>query len=375
MAKRLQSLSVSGFKALSDVHIPRLADINLFVGKNNAGKTTILEAISLLLCRDLRTRLYALLVERGELSVNRWQNNSRRASLSVTDPSFSVTDVSFEALFNGRPELTPDLKFKIFGEQDDPDLEIGFVWLRQERREDASVTYLPSNGPEVDIDAIPGFSIRRKSLIGLLPLDRINRMFARRASREVPDTNVVFIRSSGMSMEEIGKIWDSVALTDDEDHVVEALRIIVPSLEKLVMIQSPESRSERVLMAKVAEFRWPVPFKSLGEGALHLLSIALATIHARGSMLLIDEIASAIHYSVQPKIWELIYRQTQNYDVQVFATTHSWDCVRALHRSDGGPDLPQAALHRLERSLEAVKVVSFFGDELQTIDAEEIEVR
>ena len=100
MAKRLQSLSVSGFKALSDVHIPRLADINLFVGKNNAGKTTILEAISLLLCRDLRTRLYALLVERGELSVNRWQNNSRRASLSVTDPSFSVTDVSFEALFN-----------------------------------------------------------------------------------------------------------------------------------------------------------------------------------------------------------------------------------------------------------------------------------
>lgn len=368
MAKRLQSLNVSGFKALSDVHIPRLADINLFVGKNSAGKTTILEALSLLLCRDIRPRLYGLLADRGEWAANRWQANSRPL------PS-SVPEVAFEALFSGRPDLSTDLSFKISGGRDEPDLEIGFNWLRQDPRDDASLGYLLSKGPDVDLDAIPGLRVQRQALVAYLPLDRINRALTRRSVREAPDTNVVFLRSVGMSMEEIGQIWDSVALTDDEDHVVDALRIIAPSLEKLVMVQSPESRYERLLMAKVAEFRRPIPFKSLGEGALHLLSIALATVHARGSTLLIDEIASAIHYSVQPKVWELIYNQTQRYNLQVFATTHSWDCVRALHRSDGGPSMPQAALHRLESKHEKLQVVSFFGDELHTIDSEEIEVR
>lgn len=368
MARHLKSLHIKGFKALNDLIVPEIADINLFVGKNNTGKTTILEALSLLLCRDIRIRIHNLLTDRGEWAMNRWSHVSRRGSIGPLD-------VSFEALFSGRPDLSPELSFNIFGSLGDPDLEIRFVWLRLERRDDASVSYLPSSGPEDDLDAIPGLSVRRGSFVALLPLDRINRTIARRVAREAPDNNVVFLKSAGLNMEEIGQIWDSVALTDDEDDVVEALRIIAPSLEKLVMVQSPEIRSERVLMAKVAEFRSPIPFKSLGEGALHLLSIALATIHARGATLLIDEIASSIHYSVQPKVWDLIYRQTARYDIQVFATTHSLDCVRALHRSSGGPSLPQAALHRIDSFENRLRVTSFSGGELQLIDSEEIEVR
>lgn len=221
---------------------------------------------------------------------------------------------------------------------------------------------------------MPGLQIRRGDIYALMPLDRLNRMFTRRLSRDQIETNVVYLPSSGMSMKEVGELWDSIALTDDEDAVVEALKIITPNLEKLVMVQAPSS-SDRMLMAKVGQFRTPVPFKSLGEGAMHLLGVTLAMIRARGSTLLIDEVASGIHYSVQAKLWELIFQQADKFDVQVFATTHSWDCVKALHYANAEFPDQDAALFRLENVSSHIKVVAFSSRELDIIANEEVEVR
>lgn len=368
MAQRLHSLDVEGFKALNQLSIPRLGDINLIVGKNSSGKTTVLEAIRLLLTKDVRPRIYSLLADRDEYSTKRWLAASR-----LNSPQ--SLELAFEALFSGRPELSSEPSIQIAGNSDEIALSLEFVWLRREVGEDASVSYARSGGPSFDVDAIPGFRASNNSATTLVPLDRINRLATRRALRENFDTGPVFLSSSGMSMEEVGQIWDGVALTDDEDHVIEALRIIAPTLEKLVLVQSPDARSDRMLMAKLREFRAAIPFRSLGEGAMHLLNIALGAIQARGSTLLIDEIAAGIHYSVQPKVWELISKQSEIYDMQVFATTHSWDCVRALHHIGGSPSRPEPALHRLERLRGLVRAVSFFDDELAIVDAEEIEVR
>jgi ABC-type branched-subunit amino acid transport system ATPase component len=368
MSQRLSSLEIVGFRALKHLHVPRLADVNLIVGKNSVGKTTILEAVRLLLSADIRPRLYSILADREEWSMQRRHGSTDRNA-------WAGADISFEALFYGRPNLSGDARFRISGGPNEPNLSIGFGWLRQERRDDASVLYLPSEGPFDDPDAVPGLRAERDSISAVLPLDRINRIIARRALREAPRPNVTYIGSNGLDFEEIGQLWDSVALTDDEEKVIESLKIISPTLEKLVMVQSPEARAERMLMAKVSEFDIPIPFKSLGEGAMHLLSIALGIIQARGSALLIDEISSGIHYSAQAMVWDMIFSQCEKYNIQIFATTHSWDCVRALHKAGSNNRGSTVALHRLERVSDRVKVVSFSRDELEIVAADEIEVR
>lgn len=370
MSQRLTSLTVSGFRALDSLHIPALADINLIVGKNSTGKSTVLEALQLVLSRDVRSRLYNMLADREEWAIRRWQAASR-----LNDPD--KLEMSFEALFSGRPDLSSKPSFRICGSTDQASIQVDFEWLRPDRRDDATVRYLPSEGPDYDMEVVPGFHVERSESSLVIPLDRINRMITRRMSmREPPERNVIFLGSSGMTMDEIGQMWDSVALTDDEDDVVQSLRIITPDLEKLVMVQSPEARTERMLMAKVAGFSSPIPFKSLGEGAIQLLSVALGIIQARGATLLIDEISSGIHYSVQDKVWELIFRQAARFDIQVFATTHSLDCVRALHRADCKAQTgPSAALHRIEKVAGQLRAVTFSSAELEIAAEEEIEVR
>ena len=369
MAQRLTELAVYGFRALNRFEVPNLADVNLFVGKNSTGKTTLLEAIRLVMAGDIRPRLYSLLADRDEYSFRRWQNDRQLSN-------GEALEVAFEALFYGRPELWKMPGFEISGGAGQPRISIRFVWLRVERNEDASVRYFQVHDEDME-DAIPGFEIEREPGIkGLLPLDRFNRVVMRRQLRDTVAEKSVFLASSGMTPEEIGEMWDGVALTDDEDEVVEALRIIAPTLEKLVMVQSPEGRGAgRMLMAKVSTFQSPIPFKSLGEGATHLLSVTLALIKARGGTLLIDEVANGIHYSVQPALWKIIFAQAAHHQIQVFATTHSLDCVRALHRADEGVSDTVGALFRLESVGDQIKVVSFNAREIAIIDEDEIEVR
>jgi energy-coupling factor transporter ATP-binding protein EcfA2 len=367
MGVKLAGLTVSGFRALSHVEIADFADVNLFVGKNSTGKTTLLEAIRVLLSKDIRPRLYSLLDERDEYNFR--AATSGRRSGAVDGP-----ELSYESLFSGRPELSNGSVFSISGTNDGPDLTIRFMWLHELRGDDASVRFTPSDGPEFDPEALAGFEIQRSGIRALLPLNRLGRLIARRALRD-EDESVVFLPSEGLSIQEVGRIWDGIALTDDEDHVVRALQIISPTLEKLVMVESPERRGERMLMAKIGEFNTPVPFKSLGEGAYHLLSVVLALIKSRGSTLLIDEVASGIHYSVQPKLWSMIFDQAANFDVQVFATTHSWDCVSALSKAGSERLLQSASLFRLEKHGQQIRSVSFSGKELSIAAEEMIEIR
>jgi ABC-type lipoprotein export system ATPase subunit len=368
VARSITSLSIVGFRALNRLKIDRLGGVNLFVGKNSTGKTTLLEAIRLLLSGDIRPRIYELLADREEFNLRRWA--PERGGRDADGPS-----LSYEALFFGRPDLYEHPSFQISSGLGGPNLELSFTWLRPERGDDASLRYWPSEGPNEDVEAVPGLQIKRDDIRALMPLDRLNRLFTRRLLRDQVDNSVVYLPSSGMTMKEVGELWDSIALTDDEDAVIEALRIITPTLEKLVMVQAPSSGKDRMLMAKVGQFGSPVPFKSLGEGANHLLSVALAMIRARGATLLIDEVAAGIHYSVQEKLWDLIFQQAEKFNVQVFATTHSWDCVRALHRAHFRVPQQEASLFRLENAASYIKVVSFSSNELEIIANEEVEVR
>ena len=83
-------------------------------------------------------------------------------------------------------------------------------------------------------------------------------------------------------------------------------------------------------MAKVVGKDHPVTIRSLGDGAVRAFATALALANSTNGFLLIDEAENGIHHSVQPKFWNMVLQTAQRNNVQVVATTHSWDCVKVL---------------------------------------------
>ena len=72
------------------------------------------------------------------------------------------------------------------------------------------------------------------------------------------------------------------------------------------------------------------PLKSMGDGLSRVLQMTLALVSAKDGILLVDEFENGLHWTVQPKLWQLVFRLAKRLNVQVFATTHSQDCVKAF---------------------------------------------
>ncbi len=66
---------------------------------------------------------------------------------------------------------------------------------------------------------------------------------------------------------------------------------------------------------------------------LRALGISLALVNVKDGILLIDEFENGLYYSVQPDLWQSIFRVARRLNVQVFATTHSWDCVEGFQKA------------------------------------------
>ena len=87
----------------------------------------------------------------------------------------------------------------------------------------------------------------------------------------------------------------------------------------------------------------------MGEGVNRFANFAIAMIAEKPKYLLIDEVENGIHYSVQTKVWEAISRMARELDIQVFATTHSYEMIEAAHEAFKDEDPYEFRFHRLNR--------------------------
>ena len=158
--------------------------------------------------------------------------------------------------------------------------------------------------------------------------------------------------------------------------MIEALRIIASGIERVNLLSdSMGNTEERIPKAKMSYLDEPIPLRSLGEGMNRLFGVALALVNSRNGMLLIDEIESGLHYSVQPDVWRLIFETALRLNVQVFATTHSWDCIEAFQQAAEENKQEEGMLIRLDEKKGKIVATEFDERELGIVTREEIEVR
>lgn len=172
------------------------------------------------------------------------------------------------------------------------------------------------------------------------------------------------------------ELFEKVVLTPEEDLVLEALRIIEPTIERIAPVSSEEYPGSRNRFAvRLSDRDQRVPIGSMGDGTWRMLGLALALVDARDGFLLVDEIDTGFHFSTMSNMWKLIWESAKKLNVQVFATTHNSDCWTSLATiaNDENPSEDGITIHRIEKG----KSHSIVFTEQQIVIAAErgIEVR
>ena len=161
-------------------------------------------------------------------------------------------------------------------------------------------------------------------------------------------------------------------LLGKEDKVLEFIHPLEPRLRGLLSITI---RNTPVIHAYIDDTSRPIPVHLLGEGLNRMLLLALAMSEAAGGLVLVDEIENGLHYSVQEEVFSLLLDLAHSFDVQIFATTHSGECIRAAHRALGEHMDEEFGYYHLERFPEGVEAVRFDREMLETAIAHNMEVR
>lgn len=366
----LDSLEIRNFRCFRDLRIERLGRVNLIVGKNGVGKTALLEALVLYAETGDPEQVQELLRARNEdrTFAPRTRMDRREQSLPVKN------------LFYGRREITEQPVPIRIGQIDTPNktlsLSIGWVKAQDDEERDRIPELLDpaelstANNPLPRLIAQIGHGVQYIEPLGV----RISyhRFFV---SPDFDYFPYELVPAIGLDDAEISRLWDDTALTDREEDVVKALRIITPQVERLNIVGEATPGEERLPIVRILGLDIPVPLRSLGEGMNRLLGLALALVNVKDGMLLVDEIESGLHYSVQPDMWRLIFETARRLNVQVFATTHSWDCIEAFQHAATADTQAEGMLIRLEERRGDIVAVVANEHDLEIITRDQIEVR
>ena len=143
--------------------------------------------------------------------------------------------------------------------------------------------------------------------------------------------NSHYISTESLAGEELSGLWDQIALTPQEELVLRALRFVDPKIERIASVGSHvySSPGRSGFIVKRSDYAHPFPIGSLGDGAWRMLAMAIAVTQCNNGVLLVDEIDTGLHFTVLADMWKLILATARELNVQVFATTHSYDCVQS----------------------------------------------
>lgn len=118
-----------------------------------------------------------------------------------------------------------------------------------------------------------------------------------------------------------------------------------------------------------------LPMGSHGDGMRRLLALSLSLTQTAGGVLLVDEIDTGLHWSIMADMWRMVVSSAIETNTQVFATTHSLDCLRGLASlCENHKELSEhVSVHKIDRELE--EAVAFDAAQIEIAVSQEIEVR
>lgn len=359
----LQNMVIKNFRCFRGFLFKPLARVNLIAGKNNTGKTALLEAIHLL-HRPTDCSL--------PVAVNRFRG--------IEAPDSAMQEVCSWLFHDGDArniiELTScdtagDMQTLSIGLLDATSSIAEFPGAQEALAANFRTDYWSAGAPRLILKlSSPG--VADKVSVGLVRDQQMAWMSADVAKQQP----CVYVASMNPTVAQDVRFFGEVELNKRQAEILPALRLLEGRLVSLSLIPLA---GQAVIHGDIGLNRM-VPIQMMGEGMRRLLSIVLAIANAAGGTVLIDEIENGLHYSVLEPVWQAIAEAAERSNVQVFATTHSFECIQAAHRAfkartSGNGRHDDFAYHRLDRLNDDVVSHAFDDEMLDAVQASDLEIR
>ncbi|GHV31303.1 hypothetical protein FACS1894177_05570 [Bacteroidia bacterium] len=354
----LNSLYIKNYRNLKELKIDSVDQINLITGKNNTGKSSLLEAIYIYATKAKPENLLLILESRGE---NYQRDNFEINSLS----SFFTNHITEEPIKIGiTKEKGIDLNL------------VKYIYEEVKIKESEEIVrrkkIIPSGQRNEYNNSKTGLDIRTGS--GSIFIDEQGEASGNFLNF-IQYFDVYFIRSAVTSSATNEKSFDRIVLTTKENYVIEALKIIEPKTERIGYVAEDNSQTRKAVI-KLSDQDNVIPLQSMGDGINRILTIILSLINAENGFLLIDEFENGLHYTVQKQLWKIIFKLAKDLNVQVFATTHSNDCISSFSKvlNEENNEI-SGKLIRLDNINGIIQPEIFSPEELNIVTKRDIEIR
>lgn len=305
-----ESININNFRGIESLEVSNIKQVNLIAGKNNCGKTSILEAIFLL-------------------------TGMSNPQLAVTIHAFRdlvlTDDDDFNYLFKNLDfSQSPLIRGKIATQN--RTIEITAIYPKfseeivkqiSEKRELSKEALMSSASisTEYSIEGLTfNFNINNNKVFQTeIKLKQGEIKFSRGYKEKL---SARFINPRTI-MTEIDRRLDAILVRKDLGTIINALKEIEPNLTDIRM----GARGTVYVDIGIEKL---VPLNIMGDGIRRILAILAAISERKNGVLLIDEIENGLHYSTLSILWKAIFKAALDNNVQLFITTHSYECIEAM---------------------------------------------
>ena len=330
----IRSIRFENFRGLKLLEFPELSQITLLTGRNNAGKSSILEGIFLFMDHSAPDSF-------GKI-------NSFRGLYTTANVS-NLWELAFYGLNTANPLR---IAINLDGEecnlqyiQDDSYLPPGeassmpnsYRQFVTAARSTYTLKYLFSRGNYTENGI---FSVNENGIMKNIATNKENN-----ALSFLPETRFIGAVSSFFSNEvEIADWLGQIELKGKKQQIVDVLKYLEPEVSDILTIAN---QGQIKIYIRVSDQLFPV--RLAGDGMNRLLHLILVILAHPDSIVLIDEIDTGFHYSMLGNLWTLIASAARESNCQIIASTHSYECVQsAVDGMTAADMMDHFCLYRLE---------------------------
>jgi len=342
----LNSLSIKNFRGINNLELNNLSNINILVGDNNCGKTSVLEAISLFQNPLEINNILTSCCKRGrdiisifDLFLEMFPRENINKNIEIIS---SINSVLYNLNINGKliERINPNLYRCIENDEyfDENYFENRIFKGRIKVKKNTEVI----NEKEINLS-----EEKIQSTLGDLSNQIINMVY-------VSPYDYLYNRLIDDTI--------NVIKSGEKEEVIKLLKILDNNIEDFNVLKSKNKPSS--IYIKHSKYGF-MSLSSFGDGVKKILTLASAVVSAKNGILLIDEIETAIYKNILNDVFGWLINACKIYKVQLIATTHSLEVIDAFIQTSKNID--KLTCFRLEHYNENIYSNRLAGQKLKDV--------
>ncbi len=313
----IKDVEFKNFKCFQDLKVKNLKRVNLIGGKNNIGKTSFLEGLEMLL--KPRTAFGVLIIVSNITRRRQDRKNNPNQPQQFIELDFFNELKSDISLYSGAFNL--NLKFIDASELvNKPDFN------KNSQMQDF---FQNPNINKMTLDSEVEISFSNSDKLSI-PISQFrSKIFSVQQDIKYIANNVNFISSCIADDISLAVYYGSLSNLNKEEYLNESLKQFD---ENIILLKAIPIQGGTVFKLRLQNREQLVLLSSFGEGINRYIAILCAIWASKDGYLFIDEIENGIHYTNYEKLWKIIFEASKMANCQIFATTHSKECIEAFNK-------------------------------------------